>query len=151
MQAALIATLLLQHARRRRAEADAVDLSGRLLTAHEDERRHLARELHDDLTQRLARLAIDAGRLEQGDGGDRGVVTTMRSDLVQLSEDVHALSYRLHPSVLDDLGLAEALRAECDRVARRGALRVEVDAQRCAGRRCPSTRRSACSAWRRRR
>ena len=128
VQAALIATLVLQHARRRRAEADAVDLSGRLLTAHEDERRHLARELHDDLTQRLARLAIDAGRLEQGDGGDRGVVTTMRSDLVQLSEDVHALSYRLHPSVLDDLGLAEALRAECDRVARRGALRVEVDA-----------------------
>ena len=78
LQAALIATLLLQRTRRRRAEADAVDLSGRLLTAHEDERRHLARELHDDLTQRLARLAIDAGRLEQGDGGDRGVVTTMR-------------------------------------------------------------------------
>ena len=129
LQAALIAALLFQHTRRRRAEADAVDLSGRLLTAHEDERRHLARELHDDLTQRLARLAIDAGRLEQGNGGDRSVVAGMRSDLVQLSEDVHALSYRLHPSVLDDLGLAEALRAECDRVARHGVLRVEVDAR----------------------
>ena len=129
LQAALITALLVQRVRRRRAEKEAVGLSGRLLTAHEDERRHLARELHDDLTQRLARLAIDAGRLEQGDGGDRGVVTTMRSDLVQLSEDVHALSYRLHPSVLDDLGLVEALRAECDRVARRGALRVEVDAR----------------------
>ncbi|HSW24749.1 MAG TPA: ATP-binding protein, partial [Burkholderiaceae bacterium] len=41
----------------------------------------------------------------------------------------HALSYRLHPSVLDDLGLVEALRAECDRVARQGDLRVEVDAR----------------------
>ncbi len=129
LQAALIVALLIQHTRRRRAEADAVDLSGRLLTAHEDERRHLARELHDDLTQRLARLAIDAGRLEQGEGGNRSVAAAMRSDLVQLSEDVHALSYRLHPSVLDDLGLVEALRAECDRVARRGGLRVEVDAR----------------------
>ena len=41
-----------------------------LLTAHEDERRRLARELHDDLTQRLARLAIDAGRLERSAGAD---------------------------------------------------------------------------------
>jgi signal transduction histidine kinase len=104
-----------------------VALTGRLLTAHEDERRHLARELHDDLTQRLARLAIDAGRLERG-GGTDGAAADMRRDLVRLSEDVHALSYRLHPAVLDDLGLVEALKAECDRVARLGALRVEVDA-----------------------
>ncbi len=46
-------------------------LAGRLLTAHEDERRRLARELHDDLTQRLARLAIDAGRLERGGSARR--------------------------------------------------------------------------------
>ena len=101
-------------------------MSGRLLTAHEDERRRLARELHDDLTQRLARLAIDAGKLERGVAAD---ASEMRKDLVRLSEDVHALSYRLHPSVLDDLGLVEALRAECDRVARHGDLRVEVDAR----------------------
>ena len=62
LQAALIAALLFQRSRRRRAETEAIGMSGRLLTAHEDERRRLARELHDDLTQRLARLAIDAGR-----------------------------------------------------------------------------------------
>ncbi len=67
-QAALISALLLQRGGRRRAEREAAGLSGRLLTAHEDERRHLARELHDDLTQRLARLAIDAGRLETHGG-----------------------------------------------------------------------------------
>ena len=114
--------------RRRRAEKEATDLSGRLLTAHEDERRRLARELHDDLTQRLARLAIDAGRMENAPAAPEGI-RPLREDLVRLSEDVHALSYRLHPSVLDDLGLVEALRAECDRVARHGALRVEVDAR----------------------
>jgi signal transduction histidine kinase len=52
----------------------------------------------------------------------------MRTDLVRLSEDVHALSYRLHPSMLDDLGLVEALRAECDRVASHGDVRVDVTA-----------------------
>jgi PAS domain S-box-containing protein len=102
-------------------------LAGRLLTAHEDERRRLARELHDDLTQRLARLAIDAGRMESAAEAPEGL-RRLREDLVRLSEDVHALSYRLHPSMLDDLGLVEALKAECDRVARRGELRVEVEA-----------------------
>ena len=123
LQAALIGALLFQRARRRRAERDALGLGGRLLTAHEDERRHLARELHDDLTQRLARLAIDAGSLERSAGVP---AAAMRTELVRLSEDVHALSYRLHPSMLDDLGLADALAAECDRVARHGDMRVDV-------------------------
>lgn len=102
-------------------------LAGNLLTAHEDERRHLARELHDDLTQRLARLAIDVGRMECAANAPGGM-RELREGLVRLSEDVHALSYRLHPSVLDDLGLVEALQAECDRVSRHGELRVDVEA-----------------------
>lgn len=126
LQAFLITALLLQRARRRRAEQDALELSGRLITAHEDERRRLARELHDDLTQRLAVLAIDAGRMERLPAVPDGI-RPLREDLVRLSDDVHALSYRLHPSILDDLGLVEALRVECDHVARRGSLKVEVD------------------------
>jgi signal transduction histidine kinase len=128
LQATLIMALLFQSTRRRRAEEEMLGLSGRLLTAHEDERRRLARELHDDLTQRLARLAIDAGKLEQEGDGVGSSAAGMRHELVRLSEDVHALSYRLHPSMLDDLGLVEALRAECDRVAEHGELSVEVDA-----------------------
>ncbi len=102
-------------------------LAGRLITAHEDERRHLARELHDDLTQRLARLAIDVGRMGRAADAPEGV-RPLREELVRLSEDVHALSYRLHPSVLDDLGLVEALTTECDRMARHDDLRVDVEA-----------------------
>jgi signal transduction histidine kinase len=127
VQAALITALLLQRARLWRVKKEAAGLSGRLITAHEDERRRLARELHDDLTQRLARLAIDAGRMESVADAPDGL-RLLREDLVRLSEDVHALSYRLHPSVLDDLGLVEALKAECDRVASAGTLRVQVDA-----------------------
>jgi signal transduction histidine kinase len=49
--------------------------------------------------------------------------------LIQLSEDVHALSYRLHPSILEDLGLAEALKAEAERFEQQGANPIEVKMQ----------------------
>ncbi len=99
------------------AEDEARDLNGRLITAHEDERARLARALHDDVTQRLALLAIDAGRREKGLGDTVAgqAMRSIRHDLVQLSEDVHALSYALHPAILEDLGLIEALKAECAR------------------------------------
>ena len=102
---------------RRRAEDEARDLNGRLITAHEDERARLAHALHDDVTQRLALLAIDAGRREKGLGDTVAgqAMRSIRHDLVQLSEDVHALSYALHPAILEDLGLIEALKAECAR------------------------------------
>jgi len=130
LQAILITALLLQRVRRRNAEKQAAGLSGQLLTAHEDERRRIARELHDDLTQRLARLSVDAFHVERNAGAG---ASQMRRDLVRLSEDVHAMSYRLHPAVLDDLGLVEALRAECYRLARNRDLRVEVNADDVPG------------------
>jgi signal transduction histidine kinase len=129
-QAALITALIIQRTRRRGAERESFALSWRLLTAHEDERRRLARELHDDVTQRLARLAIDAARFESNEPHAHGdAPRSVHSELVRLSEDVHALSYRLHPSILDDLGLAEALKAECEHVSRREPVQVRVEVQ----------------------
>jgi signal transduction histidine kinase len=132
LQAALLIGLAWQRIRRRRAEGEAMTLSGRLITAHEDERRWLARELHDDITQRLAGLAIDAANLSAGElsPSDIEARRSIRGGLVRLSEDVHNLSYRLHPSVLDDLGLVEALKAECERVARVESLQVNFHADR---------------------
>lgn len=113
---------------RRQVEQTARDLSGRLIQAQEAERARLARELHDDITQRLARLAIDAGRLETEGGAMRqsGTWCEIRDGLVKLSEDVHSLSYKLHPALLEDLGLADALKAECERFRRQQAISVEV-------------------------
>ena len=121
LQAVLIAGLLVQRRRRCAAEEEARTFGQRLLTAHEDERKRLSRELHDDLTQRLARLALDAAQIQRELAGSPGAESAagMRADLVRLSEDVHALSYQLHPSVLDDLGLGQALQVECDRFSRR--------------------------------
>ncbi len=77
----------------------------------------MAHALHDDFTQRLALLAIDAGQKEKGlvDTIAGQAMRSIRHELVQLSEDVHALSYALHPAILEDLGLIEALKAECAR------------------------------------
>src|SRR4029079_2168508 len=94
---------------RKKAERALRELSRRLIRAHEEERARLARDLHDDVTQRLARLAIDAGQIDGGvDVARVAGIRSIRDGLVSLSEDIHALSYRLHPSVLEDLGLAEA-------------------------------------------
>ena len=49
----------------------------------------------------------------------------MREQLVSLADDVHALSRQLHPSIIDDLGLAEALRSECASFSRREGIHVE--------------------------
>ena len=113
----------------RASEAEMRDLSRRLIRAHEEERALLARELHDDVTQRLAVLAIDLGRAESTapDGAHAEALRSVREGLMRLSEDVHSLAYQLHPSVLAELGLADALRTECERIERKGLLAVSVE------------------------
>lgn len=92
-------------------------LAGRLIHAQEEERRRLARELHDDLTQRIAYLAIEAGRLE----GEAWALPPefsrklreLREYAAELADDVNSLSRLIHPAVLYELGLIEAVRSEC--------------------------------------
>ncbi|HTX70648.1 MAG TPA: PAS domain-containing protein [Thermoleophilia bacterium] len=114
---------------RKRAEERSRDLSRRLIRAQEEERVLLARELHDDVSQRLAVLAIDVGRAElaAADEAQAEAMQTVREELVSLSDDVHSLAYQLHPSVLEELGLAEALRAECGRRSRQAHLDIAMD------------------------
>ena len=110
---------------RKEAEEAARDLAGRVINAQEQERARLARDLHDDVTQRLARLAIDAGRIERAhslNAETEQLITGIREGLVRLSEDVHAISYELHPSAVIDVGLVEALRAECEQVSARAPI-----------------------------
>jgi PAS domain S-box-containing protein len=113
---------------RKRAEQTIRNLGGRLIAAHEEERARLARELHDDVTQRLACLAIDVASLEPLPSvpSTDAILRRLQEGLAQLSEDVHALAYRLHPSVLADLGLADALRGECERFSRQESVPLDV-------------------------
>ena len=120
VQSLLMISLLTQRRYRRAAELAQEKLSGQLITAHEDERKAIARELHDDLSQRLARLAIDAGVIGRDPVGDAADddLKDLRDELTRVSEDVHDMSYRLHPSLVEDLGISTALRTECQRMRR---------------------------------
>jgi PAS domain S-box-containing protein len=106
-------------------------LAGRLLTAHEDERRRLARELHDDLSQRLALIALEAGNLERMNPQPESPMQTqlqaMRQAIIELSKDMHSLSRQIHPAILDDLGLVHALRSECAGFSRREGIQVAYE------------------------
>jgi signal transduction histidine kinase len=117
-QAGMLFILLVQGRKRHKAELAQATLGRRLISAHEDERRLLARELHDDLSQRLARVAIDAGfaRSSLNSGGAEKALTNLNAELASISRDVHSLSYRLHPSLVDDLGLGPALYSEVERI-----------------------------------
>jgi PAS domain S-box-containing protein len=112
----------------KQSELELREMSQRLLQAQERERALIARELHDDLSQRLAVLAIEVARAEgaSADAGQAAILGSVREQLVRVSEDVHTLAYQLHPSVLEELGLAEALRAECERRSRQSRLELSV-------------------------
>jgi signal transduction histidine kinase len=119
----------------RKSKDDYRELAGRLLTAQETERRRLARELHDDLSQRLAALAIETGFLERDSPSisEAAVVKIqeIREGLVDLSGAIHGISRRLHPSILEDLGLSDAIRSECDGLARREPIEVHFESKDC--------------------
>ncbi len=104
------------------------ELAARLIRAQEDERSRIARELHDDLSQRLAAASIAIGNLaEQATGRtDPAALTRVHADLAQIARDVHGLSRRLHPSVLDDLGLLAAIESECRGFFERGGPPVRL-------------------------
>lgn len=122
------AALTASEGRLREAAAEARDFAGRLIRAQEDERARLGRELHDDITQRLAVMAIDVGRCERQATEASGATSLgeVREGLARLSSDVHALSYQLHPSILADLGLVAALETEAERVTRIDGLPVAL-------------------------
>lgn len=111
----------------RRSREELRALAARWLTAAEEERKALSRELHDDLNQRLAILAVDvetiAARMPQADPL-RQELDLLRAGLVELSEDVRRMAYQLRPSILDDLGLAPALRSYCEQFKRREGIAV---------------------------
>ena len=110
-QSALIAGLLLQRSRRRRAEARSCDLGSRLLNAQERERARIARELHDDVSQQLALLSIDLELLAQDSapGTHQLADDALRTTQV-IARSIHELSHRLHPAKLLLIGLVPAIR-----------------------------------------
>lgn len=101
----------------RRAQESLRWISGRLIEAHEEERSRIARELHDDLSQRMALLQVSVQQFEQGSTELSSTARQKLHNVAEIATDVssnlHDLSHRLHPSKLDVLGLVPSLTGFC--------------------------------------
>jgi len=102
-----------------------------LINAESEERRRISRELHDDLCQRLALLAFDTGSLLQTAHGSADQMEeqlrSFQTRVVQLSQEVRQISHRLHPSILEDLGLAAALNELCEEFSAREGIEAAFE------------------------
>ena len=124
----LIATLFVEGRKRRTSEKALKELSGRLIHAAEEERQRLARELHDDFSQRLVLLSVTIDMLRRRSAGmslDQNLLE-LQNSVTELGSDVHSLSHRLHSSKLRMLGLEAALREVCQQVSRQHNLEIQL-------------------------
>jgi PAS domain S-box-containing protein len=110
----------------------AADLLGslgrRLIEAHEQERTWIARELHDDINQRLALLAIELEKWKQQlpESIDlSGHIERARKRIFDVSKDVQSLSHRLHSSKLEYLGIATAAKSFCRELSDQHKVRID--------------------------
>jgi two-component system sensor histidine kinase UhpB len=114
-----------------RLEDERRESARRTLAAQEDERRRIARELHDQIGQNLTAVLLELKRLR---GRVEPAYAETLADAQELAreslDELRRISYELRPAVLDDLGLASALAALADAIARRAQIEVtdEVEA-----------------------
>lgn len=123
-----ICGFLIDITERKQTEEALINLSGRLISAQEEERKRIARELHDDLNQRMALLSIELAQLGQQiqkPRGLRSLVRSLQTKAQEISAEIHRLSYRLHPSKLDHLGLAAAVESLCEEISASHTLKIE--------------------------
>jgi PAS domain S-box-containing protein len=108
-------------------------LAGRLLTAQEEAAQSIARELHDVFGQKIALLSLKVSEIEtllptQQKAAEEKL-RSCREQIGVLAQDLHDFSRQLHPSILHELGLEVALRAECDAYAQRNGTTLAFSAE----------------------
>jgi PAS domain S-box-containing protein len=114
----------------KQAKMELMQLTERLIRAQEDERQRLARDLHDDIGQRLSLLIIGLDRLKHELSmemrREREQVAVALEEASTLATDIHGLSHQLHSSKLQHLGLKSAMRELCLQMSRQHAIEVEL-------------------------
>ena len=120
---------------RKNSEESLHALSGRLIGAQEEERSRIARELHDDFSQRMALLGIGLGQLwknlPDSSVEDRTHVMEMLRGVKEISTDIHSLSHQLHSSKLEHVGLVPAVKGLCKEISDRYRIRVYFSESEC--------------------
>jgi PAS domain S-box-containing protein len=117
---------------RKQAEEALAGLSHKLIEAQEKERARIARELHDDINQRIALLAVELEQLQQSNSGLDGEVRrrmiVLGQHITEIGIEVQSISHRLHSSKLELLGVVAACRSFCREVAERNKVTVDFAA-----------------------
>jgi PAS domain S-box-containing protein len=131
---------------RRRAEDEVRLLSAHLLRSQDEERLRIGRELHDATGQELVAVAMNLGLVQQRCAGRDISADNLLADsqaiLEHCQRELRTLSYRLHPPVLDEVGLASAVQEYADGFSQRSGIQVTVDASPALGRLPPETERA---------
>ena len=115
-------------------------LSSFLLQAQDDERRRISRELHDSTGQLLVALKLNVNQLKSeltsanGNGEGQRILQDTEAVVEEMSRQLRTMSYLLHPPLLDEAGLASALRWYVDGFATRSSLQVTLDVPSDLGR-----------------
>ena len=104
------------------------ELTGKLLKLQDDERRRLARELHDSTGQMLTLMKMNLDRMTAKDGEQQSaaLIEATISIHAELSRQLRTMSYLLHPPLLDEMGLPSALAWYCEGFAERSGIKVEL-------------------------
>jgi PAS domain S-box-containing protein len=123
-------SLQLQILERKRAEEEIQDLSRRMMRVQEEERRHLARELHDGATQNLVTLSLHMGRISRH---PHSISPAVLEEWMRLAEqganELRTVSYLLHPPLLEELGLGLTLQGYIEGFARRTGIQATLNRQ----------------------
>lgn len=119
--------------KRKEAEEALHQLSARLLRLQDEERRRMGRELHDGLAQSVMAVNLDLAQVTRSpvplDKRARHALSEARKVLREMSRDIRTLSYLLHPPVLDELGLASAIKEYAHGFGERSGIALELDIQ----------------------
>ena len=110
--------------------AEGIISSQKLIEAHEEESRRIARELHDDINQRLALLNMRVGALKEGPPASaaefKQEIGEVGQEIASLAADIQAVSHRLHPAKLEILGLERAATGFCEELSTRHGVTIDV-------------------------
>ena len=111
---------------RKTAEDALTKLNGRLIEAQEEERKRIAREIHDDYQQRLAMVAIELEEMAAtSHTKNRGRLRELWKNVIDLGTDLHSLSHSLHSSTLERLGLIAGVKAFCREFSEQQHIQVD--------------------------
>jgi PAS domain S-box-containing protein len=123
---------------RKRHEDELHELSSRLLQLQDEERRRIARDLHDSLAQQLMAASLNLARLRKMRASARAKRAALISETRRMVSDsarqIRSISYLLHPPLLDELGLASAIEEYAEGFSQRTGIRVDIHMQFRGGR-----------------